>query len=58
MKILVLTSVYIGEDIPKEFTPVVHYFTREWVKMGQEVVVVYNIAFYPRIFYMVSFLFF
>lgn len=33
-RILVLTPVYPAQDIPKTDTPVVHYFTREWVKMG------------------------
>jgi hypothetical protein len=31
-KILVLTSIYPADDVPKEWTPIVHYFTREWVK--------------------------
>ena len=56
-KILVLTSIYLGEDIPKEFTPVVHYFSKEWVKMGHEVLVVHNLAYYPRFFYLISFFF-
>lgn len=57
MKILVLTSIYVGDDIPKEFTPIVHYFTSEWVKMGHEVIVVHNLAYYPRFFYLISFFF-
>lgn len=57
MKILVLTSIYVGEDISKEFTPVVHYFTKEWVKMGHEVIVIHNVAYYPKVFYLISFFF-
>ncbi len=55
MKLLVLTSIYIGEDIPKEYTPVVHYFTREWVKMGHEVLVIHNLAYFPKFFYWITF---
>ena len=33
-QILVLTNVYPAPDIPKGYTPVVHYFVREWVNMG------------------------
>ncbi len=32
-------------------TPVVHYFTREWVKMGHEVTVFHFVAKFPRIMY-------
>ena len=42
-KILMITSVYPGEGTPKSFTPVVHYFTKEWVKMGYDV---RELAFY------------
>ena len=38
--ILVLTSIYPADDIPKGWTPVVHYFTKEWVKQGHRVLVV------------------
>lgn len=38
--ILVLTSIYPADDIPKGWTPVVHYFTKEWVKLGHRVLVV------------------
>lgn len=39
--ILLLTPVYPGSDVHKSTTPVVHYFTREWVKMGHNVKVVH-----------------
>ncbi|MUP39641.1 glycosyltransferase family 4 protein [Labilibaculum euxinus] len=56
-KILVLTPIYIGEGIPKTFTPVVHYFAREWIKNGHDVRVIHNSAFYPRFFYFIAFFF-
>ena len=56
-KILVLTSIYPGPDIPKYFTPVVHYFAKEWVASGVEVKVIHNIAYYPRFFYWISYFF-
>lgn len=57
MKILVLTSIYPGKDINETFTPIVHYFTREWVKMDCEVVVIHNLAFYHKFFYLLASLF-
>lgn len=39
--ILVLTSLYPADDIPKSDTPVVHYFTKEWVKQGHRVQVIH-----------------
>ena len=57
-KLLVLTSIYPGPDIPNSFTPVVHYFAKEWVASGVEVKVIHSIAYYPRVFYWISFFFF
>lgn len=44
MKILVLTSCYPEpeDDSKVGATPVVHYFAREWVKSGHEVLVIHN----------------
>lgn len=44
MKILVLTSVYPQPEDDKKsgVTPVVHYFAKEWVKDGHEVLVIHN----------------
>lgn len=53
MKFLVLTSIYPGADTPKSFTPVVHYFVREWVKMGYEVRVIHACTYFPGIYYRV-----
>ena len=56
MRILVLTSIYPSPDDEKSsgLTPVVHYFAREWVKLGHEVLVINNKNKYPFLFYMVS----
>lgn len=35
-------------------TPVVHYFTREWVRMGHEVVVFNFMAKYPKLMYWIG----
>ncbi|MDO4948868.1 MAG: glycosyltransferase [Bacteroidales bacterium] len=48
-KILVLTNIYPALDMVEENTPVVHYFTREWVKMGYDVRVIYYRANFPRL---------
>lgn len=48
--ILVLTNIYPGEDIDKGFTPVVHYFTKEWVQMGKNVHVIHYATTFPRIY--------
>jgi len=41
--ILILTPIYPAPDIPKTETPVVHYFTREWVKIGYNVRVIHYV---------------
>lgn len=47
--ILVLTSIYPASDIGKENTPVVHYFTKEWIKLGYNVVVVHYPSNFPQL---------
>jgi len=32
--IIVLSPIYSSEDGIKELTPVVHYFAKEWAKLG------------------------
>lgn len=51
-RILVLTSVYPGPATPKGYTPVVHYFTKEWVDLGFDVRVIYASTYFPKIYYM------
>ncbi len=48
-KILVLTPIYPAEDLPKEFTPVLHYFTRQWVLEGYNVVVIHYPYNFPKL---------
>lgn len=47
--ILVLTPIYPADDLPKEFTPVVHYFTRQWVTEGNNVVVIHYPYNFPKL---------
>lgn len=54
MRILLLTSIYPADDMPKGVTPVVHYFVKEWVQMGHEVKVIHYVSVFPRIYYMIS----
>ncbi len=49
--ILILSSVYPAEEFSKRTTPVVHYFAKEWVKMGYNVRVIHNFAYFPKMFY-------
>lgn len=53
MKILVLTSIYPSSDSIQGFTPVVHYFAKEWVKLGHLVKVVHNQSQFYNFFYYV-----
>lgn len=46
--ILLLTPIYPAEDIPKTFTPVVHYFAKEWVKLGYNVTVIHFVVNFPK----------
>ena len=56
-KILVLSGIYPADDIPKAFTPVAHYFTREWVKSGHHVFVVHYKTIFPGVIYSILKLF-
>lgn len=55
-KILLLTTIYPAPDL-KYGTPSIHYFTKEWVKMGYDVKVIHYQAVYPRVFYFLAKLF-
>ena len=57
MKIFVLTPIYATLTSTQGTTPVVHYFTREWVKMGHTVIVFHFVASYPRLMYCIGKLF-
>ncbi|MBQ5992805.1 MAG: glycosyltransferase family 4 protein [Bacteroidales bacterium] len=54
MKIFLLTPIYATTTSMQGSTPVVHYFAREWVKMGHEVTVFHFVATFPRIMYWVG----
>lgn len=54
MKIFVITSIYPSKYASKGTTPVVHYFAREWVKMGHKVQVFHTESGFPRFFYFAS----
>jgi len=50
MKILLLTTIYPSPDLTlMNGTNVCHYFTKEWVKTGHEVKVVFNYPVYSNI---------
>ena len=51
-RILVLTSIYPGPDIPASYTSIVHYFTHEWIKMGFDVKVIHTCNYFPKLYYM------
>lgn len=54
-KILLLTTIYPATDIQiSNNTNVVHYFAREWVKQGHEVLVIHNYSIYLRPFHWIA----
>jgi len=55
-KILLLTTIYPAPDLKYE-TPAIHYFTREWIKLGYEVKVIHHQVVYPTFFYLLAKLF-
>ena len=52
-KILLISSIYPGPDVPSIYTPVVHYFAKEWVQMGYNVRVIHTSNYFPSIYYWV-----
>ena len=57
MVIFVLTPIYATTTSKQGMTPVIHYFTREWAKMGHDVTVFNLVANYPKPFYWIGKLF-
>lgn len=51
MNILLVTQEYPADDLAKEFTPVVHFFTKEWVQLGHNVCVINLPSNFPNIYY-------
>lgn len=54
MRIFLLTPIYATTTEGVGATPVVHYFTREWVRMGHEVTVFHIVAKFPRVLYWIG----
>lgn len=54
MKIVLLTPIYATTTAGSGATPVVHYFAREWVKLGHDVTVYHIVPRFPRFFYFVG----
>ncbi len=52
-KILIITSEY-PNPFDKYDTPVVHYYAKEWVKMGHNVNVIHYRSTFPYIFYFIA----
>lgn len=52
-KILLISSIYPGEDVPSSYTSVIHYFAREWVRMDFDVRVVHTSNYFPILYYAV-----
>jgi glycosyltransferase involved in cell wall biosynthesis len=51
MRIFLLSSVYPSQSSTKGTTPVVHYFTKEWVLDGHIVHVFHTESAFPKVFY-------
>lgn len=51
MNILVITPIYPEQGIGENFTKVVHYFTKEWLNLGENVMVVSIPSYFPKLFY-------
>ena len=57
MRIVLITPIYATTTKGAGATPVVHYFTREWVKMGHTVKVYHLVPRFPKLFYLFAKLF-
>lgn len=57
MRIFLLSSVYPSQSSTKGTTPVVHYFTKEWVLDGHIVHVFHTESAFPKAFYIFGRLF-
>lgn len=54
MNILLLSSIYPADDIAPTYTPIAHYFAKEWLAAGHNVRVVNSFATFPAAFYLVA----
>lgn len=55
--ILILSKIYPAIDLPQNDTKVVHYFAKEWKKMGYNVIVIHNFVLFPPCVYWITKLF-
>ena len=55
--ILLITKIYPSKDLPNNDTKVVHYFAKEWKKMGYNVMVIHNFVLFPPFVYWITKLF-
>jgi glycosyltransferase involved in cell wall biosynthesis len=53
LKILILTAHYPNSQFSYE-TPVVHFFAKEWMKMGHSVKVIHYRSVFPSLFYIIA----
>lgn len=51
MNILMISPIYPGPEVDKTSTKVVHYFTKEWVRQGENVQVISIPSYFPKVFY-------
>lgn len=52
--ILIVTSIYPGPNIPNSFTPIVHYFVKEWAKNPLlRLKVIHTPAYFPSLLYLI-----
>lgn len=54
MNIVIVTPIYPGPDVSSGFTPVVHYFAKEWMKMGYNIKVISLPSTFTSLYYKVS----
>ena len=54
MRLYIITPIYATTTSMQGATPIVHYFAREWVKMGHEVTVFQFVALYPGPMYWIG----
>ena len=53
-KILLITNIYPTGNLQYRGTPVCHYFTREWMKIGYDVRVVHFDSLFPKPYYWIG----
>ena len=54
MKIFLLSPIYASTTDSYGTTPIVHYFAKEWVKLGHQITVFNFVAKYPKPLYWIS----